>query len=63
MTVAGFLERALAFNERHGIRAKRLMTDNAWVYVKSRDVRPLLARPPAPAPDDQALQTAYRRQG
>ena len=43
VTVAGFLERALAFYERHGIRAKRLMTDNAWVYVKSRDVRCLLA--------------------
>ena len=44
VTVAGFLERALAFYERHGIVTKRLMTDNAWVYVKSRDVRRLLAR-------------------
>jgi transposase InsO family protein len=43
LTVAGFLERALAFYERHGVSAKRLMTDNAWVYVKSRDVRRLLA--------------------
>ena len=43
VTVVGFLERALAFYERHGIRAKRLMTDNAWVYVKSRDFRQLLA--------------------
>jgi hypothetical protein len=41
-TVAGFLERALAFYERHGISAKRLMTDKAWSYVKSRDVRRLL---------------------
>jgi transposase len=36
-TVAGFLERALAFYERHGVIARRLMTDNAWVYVKSRE--------------------------
>ncbi|HET6683345.1 MAG TPA: IS481 family transposase [Gaiella sp.] len=43
VTVVGFLERALAFYERHGIGAKRLMTDNAWVYVKSRDFRQLLA--------------------
>jgi transposase InsO family protein len=42
VTVAGFLERALAFYERHGVSAKRLMTDNAWVYVKSRDLRRLL---------------------
>ena len=44
VTVAGFLERALAFFASHGISAKRLMTDNAWVYVKSRDVRRLLER-------------------
>ena len=44
VTVAAFLERSLAFYERHGVTAKRLMTDNAWVYVKSRDVRRLLAR-------------------
>jgi len=44
VTVAAFLERALAFYERHGVTAKRLMTDNAWVYTKSRDVRRLLAR-------------------
>jgi transposase InsO family protein len=44
VTVAGFLERAIAFYERHGVSAKRLMTDNAWVYVKSRDVRRLLDR-------------------
>jgi transposase InsO family protein len=43
-TVIRFLKRALVFYERHGIRAKRLMTDNAWVYVKSRDFRQLLAR-------------------
>jgi len=42
-TVAGFLERALAFYACHGVTAKRLLTDNAWIYVKSRDVRQLLA--------------------
>jgi transposase InsO family protein len=43
-TVAGFLERALSYFAEHGIVPKRLMTDNAWIYVKSRDVRQLLAR-------------------
>jgi transposase InsO family protein len=43
LTVAGFLERALACYEQHGVSAKRLMTDNARVYVKSRDLRRLLA--------------------
>jgi transposase InsO family protein len=44
VTVVGFLERALGFYARHGIVPKRLMTDNAWAYVKSRDLRKLLAR-------------------
>jgi transposase InsO family protein len=43
-TVVGFLERALAFYERHGISAHRLMTDNAWQYARSRDLRRLLDR-------------------
>jgi transposase InsO family protein len=43
-TVVGFLERALAFYTSHGITAKRLMTDNGWAYVKSRELRRLLAR-------------------
>jgi transposase InsO family protein len=43
-TVVGFLERALDFYERHGIIPKRLMTDNGWSYVKSRDLRELLAK-------------------
>jgi transposase InsO family protein len=41
-TVAAFLERALAFYASHGIIAKRLMTDNAMIYVRSRAVRELL---------------------
>ena len=42
LTVVGFLERALAFYDRHAITPKRLMTDNAWVYVKSRHLRRVL---------------------
>jgi transposase InsO family protein len=42
-TAAGFLERALSHFADHGIVAKRLMTDNAWIYVKSRAVQQLLA--------------------
>jgi transposase InsO family protein len=44
VTVTAFLERALAFYASHGIVPKRLMTDNAWIYVRSRAVRELLAR-------------------
>jgi len=41
-TAVGFLERALSYFAEHGIVANRLMTDNAWVYVKSRELqRPL----------------------
>jgi transposase InsO family protein len=43
-TVAGFVERALAFFDRHGIVAKRLMSDNAWTYTHSRALRELLAK-------------------
>ncbi len=43
-TVVGFLERALAFYTGHGISSKRLMTDNAWAYTRSRELRRLLAR-------------------
>ncbi len=42
-TAAGFLERALAFYGSHGICARRLMTDNAWAYTRSRAFRQLLA--------------------
>ena len=43
-TVVGFFERALAFYAQHGIVAKRLMTDNGWSYVRSRELRRLLER-------------------
>jgi transposase InsO family protein len=42
-TVTGFLQRALAHFAEHGIVAKRLMTDNAFAYVKNRSLRELLA--------------------
>jgi transposase InsO family protein len=42
-TVTGFVERALAFFEGHGISVKRLMTDNAFAYVHNRSLRELLA--------------------
>src|ERR671931_1002997 len=42
-TVTGFVERALAFFDSHGIVAKRLMTDNGFSYVKNRSLRELLA--------------------
>jgi transposase InsO family protein len=42
-TVTAFAERALAFYAAHGIAAKRLMTDNAFTYVKNRSLRELLA--------------------
>jgi transposase InsO family protein len=42
-TVTGFVERALAFFAAHGIAVTRLMTDNAFAYVKNRSLRELLA--------------------
>jgi transposase InsO family protein len=42
-TVTGFVTRALAFFAAHGIVAKRLLTDNAFSYVRNRSLRELLA--------------------
>jgi transposase InsO family protein len=42
-TVTGFLERALTFFAAHEITARRLMSDNAFAYVKNRSLRELLA--------------------
>ena len=42
--VVEFTERALAFFEANGIVAKRLMTDNAWAYSKSKKLRKLLRK-------------------
>ena len=41
-TVTAFVERALAWFEGHGISVRRLMTDNAFSYVKNRSLRELL---------------------
>lgn len=43
-TVTGFVERALAFFAEHDIVAQRLLTDNAFSYVKNRSLRELLIR-------------------
>ena len=43
-TVTAFVERALVFFAGHGITAKRLLSDNAFVYTKNRGLRELLAR-------------------
>jgi transposase len=43
-TVTAFVERALAWFQLRGIPARRLMTDNAFCYVKNRSLRELLAR-------------------
>jgi transposase InsO family protein len=42
-TTVAFLERALAFFAQYGIKAKRVMTDNAFAYIRSRGFRELLA--------------------
>src|SRR5215213_368963 len=42
-TVTAFVGRALGFFAAHGIRAKRLQTDNAWTYIHNRDLAELLA--------------------
>ncbi len=42
-TVTAFVERALAWFTGHGITARRLQTDNAFVYIHNRSLRELLA--------------------
>ena len=42
-TVTGFVERALNEFAARGITVRRLMTDNAFAYVKNRSLRELLA--------------------
>lgn len=41
-TVTAFVERALGFFAEHGITARRLQTDNAWIYTKNNTLRALL---------------------
>ena len=42
-TVTAFVKRALEWFAGHGIQARRLQTDNAFVYIKNRSLRELLA--------------------
>ncbi|KKK75878.1 hypothetical protein LCGC14_2869300, partial [marine sediment metagenome] len=42
--VVAFTRRALAFFEANGITVRRLMTDNAWAYTKSKQLRKLLRK-------------------
>lgn len=41
-TVTGFVQRALDFFAGYGITARRLQTDNAFIYVHNRSLRELL---------------------
>jgi transposase InsO family protein len=41
-TVTAFTARALAWFARHGITARRIMTDGAWSYTHNRSLRALL---------------------
>ena len=43
-TVTGFVERALEWFAARGIEARRLMSDNAFSYVRNRSLRGLLAK-------------------
>jgi len=43
ITVTGFFLRSLAFFAEHGIEPERLLTDNAWSYVRNRSLQQLLA--------------------
>jgi transposase InsO family protein len=52
-TVTGFLERGLAFYAAHGIEAKRLLSDNAFVYRRNRSLRELL--------DEHAIKQLFIR--
>jgi transposase InsO family protein len=42
-TTSAFFERALAWFARHGIEARRVMTDGAWSYTRNRSLADLLA--------------------
>jgi transposase InsO family protein len=41
-TVTGFVERALAHLAEHGIKPRRLLSDNAFVYRHNRSLREFL---------------------
>jgi transposase InsO family protein len=62
VTVIGFLRRAVAFYERHGIRVQRLLTDNGSAYrstvhaiaCKTLGIRHLRTRPYRPQTNGKA---------
>jgi transposase InsO family protein len=43
-SITTFVKRALAFYAGHGIRVRRILTDNHWSYTKNRSLRELLIR-------------------
>lgn len=43
-TVTGFVERALEWFGARGIRARRILTDGAWVYTRNRSLARVLER-------------------
>jgi transposase InsO family protein len=43
-SVVAFIEHALAYYRRHGIRTRRILTDNHWSYTKNRELAALLER-------------------
>jgi transposase InsO family protein len=43
-TVTGFVRRALAWYQAHGVTTRRIMTDNAWIYTNNRSLRDLLTQ-------------------
>ncbi len=62
-TVTGFVERALEFFASNGIEAERLMTDNAFAYVKNRSLRELLASREVKHITTQPYRPQHQRQG
>ncbi len=43
-SVVAFVAHALAFYTRHGIRVRRILTDNAWAYTHNTALAELLSR-------------------
>ena len=60
--MTGFIERALAAFAAEGITPKRLMSDNAWSYVKNAHCATCSAAA-ASATHHQAAPAADQRQG
>jgi len=42
-TVVAFVDQALDFYTAHGMTVRRILTDNAWTYVRNRKLHELLA--------------------